>query len=151
MKIYLDVCCLNRPFDDQRQIRIRIESEAVLWIMRQVDAGRWRHVSSDMVIAELAAMSDSERQARILAMLPPAAAIMRVTPAVIDRAAELQRLGIRAPDAVHLAAAEAQKADVFLTCDDRLLRVARRQRRRVRVAVTDPVSWVKEHGHEQDT
>ena len=28
--IYLDVCCLNRPFDDQTQERIRLESEAVL-------------------------------------------------------------------------------------------------------------------------
>jgi len=25
MKIYLDVCCLNRPFDDQVQDRVRLE------------------------------------------------------------------------------------------------------------------------------
>jgi hypothetical protein len=28
-RIYLDVCCLNRPFDDQRQDRIRLEAEAI--------------------------------------------------------------------------------------------------------------------------
>jgi len=32
MKIYMDVCCLNRPFDDQKQDRIRVESDAVLAI-----------------------------------------------------------------------------------------------------------------------
>ena len=148
MKVYLDVCCLNRPFDDQRQIRVRIESEAVLWILQQIDVGKWQHVSSEMTTAEVLAMRDPERQARILALLPPPTAIMRVTPSVLNRAAELQRLGLRTPDAVHVAAAEVQKADAFLTCDDQLLRVARRHRRLVRVAVSDPVAWVREHEHE---
>ncbi|MGH2585054.1 MAG: hypothetical protein ACRDJE_09075 [Dehalococcoidia bacterium] len=30
MRIYFDVCCLNRPFDDQRQERVRLETEALL-------------------------------------------------------------------------------------------------------------------------
>ena len=36
MKIYLDNCCFNRPFDDQRQIRIHLESEAKLFIQNLV-------------------------------------------------------------------------------------------------------------------
>jgi hypothetical protein len=36
MKIYLDTCCLNRPFDDQRQARIRLESEAVTLILEKI-------------------------------------------------------------------------------------------------------------------
>ncbi|MDF2439948.1 MAG: hypothetical protein JWN98_932 [Abditibacteriota bacterium] len=39
MKIYLDVCCLKRPFDDQGQDRIHLESEAVLLILAHVEAG----------------------------------------------------------------------------------------------------------------
>jgi|GEM_PF-898942 hypothetical protein len=27
MKIYLDVCCINRPFDDQTEERIRMKSD----------------------------------------------------------------------------------------------------------------------------
>jgi hypothetical protein len=34
-RIYLDVCCLNRPFDDQCQERIRLESEAILLILER--------------------------------------------------------------------------------------------------------------------
>ncbi|MFO7884916.1 MAG: hypothetical protein R6U68_08850 [Desulfobacteraceae bacterium] len=30
MKIYLDNCCFNRPFDDQTSLRIRLETEAKL-------------------------------------------------------------------------------------------------------------------------
>ncbi len=33
MKIYLDNSALNRPFDDQSQIKIKLESEAVLYIL----------------------------------------------------------------------------------------------------------------------
>ncbi len=41
VKVYLDVCCLNRPFDDQRQSRIRLESEAVLLILARCKSGEW--------------------------------------------------------------------------------------------------------------
>ncbi|WP_373529089.1 hypothetical protein [Nostoc sp.] len=40
--IYLDVCCLNRPFDDQTQERIFLEAEAVLRILAIVQMGDWR-------------------------------------------------------------------------------------------------------------
>lgn len=34
MRVYLDNCCYNRPFDDQRQVRVRLETEAKLRIQR---------------------------------------------------------------------------------------------------------------------
>ena len=33
LRIYLDVCCLNRPFDEQTQDRVRLETEAILTIL----------------------------------------------------------------------------------------------------------------------
>lgn len=36
MRIYLDNCCYNRPFDDQSQIRIALESQAKLYIQRLI-------------------------------------------------------------------------------------------------------------------
>jgi predicted nucleic acid-binding protein len=33
MRIYLYICCLQRPLDDQTQPRIRVETEAVLAIL----------------------------------------------------------------------------------------------------------------------
>jgi len=41
MKIYMDVCCLNRPFDDQTQDKIRIESDAILAILSKCISGKW--------------------------------------------------------------------------------------------------------------
>jgi hypothetical protein len=42
MLIYLNNCCFNRPFDDQKQIRIHIETEAKLFIQGKVLAGEFQ-------------------------------------------------------------------------------------------------------------
>ena len=32
MRVYLDNCCYNRPYDDQTQLRISLESQAKLYV-----------------------------------------------------------------------------------------------------------------------
>lgn len=49
MRIYLDVCCFNRPFDNQEQDRIYLEGEAILRILENCKEGRWSLVSSSVV------------------------------------------------------------------------------------------------------
>ncbi len=39
MRVYLDNCCFNRPFDDQRHLRIRLETEAKLRIQEVIREG----------------------------------------------------------------------------------------------------------------
>lgn len=39
IRIYLDNCCFNRPYDDQEQIKIRLESEAKLEIQARIKTG----------------------------------------------------------------------------------------------------------------
>ncbi|NHZ72299.1 MAG: PIN domain-containing protein, partial [Aquificales bacterium] len=68
MKIYLDVCCLNRPFDDQSQERIRLESEAILLILKRIKAGDWKWVSSPVVMTEIRQTPNIERRQAILAL-----------------------------------------------------------------------------------
>ena len=63
-RIYLDVCCLNRPFDDQRQDRIRLEAEAVLLILGHCEAGAWQWISSAIVEEEVNNMPSYERRSR---------------------------------------------------------------------------------------
>jgi hypothetical protein len=49
MKIYLDVCCLNRPFDDQAKDRIRLESEAILTIFNRSQTENWILIGRDIL------------------------------------------------------------------------------------------------------
>ncbi len=146
MKIYLDVSCLNRPFDDQMQVRIRLEAEAVLLILERFDDGAWQQVSSDMAAIETDAMPDEDRRAQVRLLLPEGKSILKLTPAVWARAAELEALGFKPADAVHVAAAEHSTADVFLSCDDRLCRLAKRRTSQLRVRVANPMDWLKEIG-----
>ena len=46
MKIYLDNCRFNRPFDDQSQIRILLESEAKLNIQENIRSGTYKLIWS---------------------------------------------------------------------------------------------------------
>ncbi len=144
MKIYLDVSCLNRPFDDQGQERVRFEAYATSLIIERCEQGDWQHVSSDMATIELNAMADTKRRARVRQLLPTKALTLELTEDVYSRAEVLQELGFKAADAVHVAAAEAIQADVFLSCDDRLVRLAKRCEDKLMVRVANPLTWVKE-------
>ncbi len=64
-KIYLDVCCLNRPFDDQTQPRIRLESEAILDIIKRCKSGEWELISSTALETEIARTPDLTRREQV--------------------------------------------------------------------------------------
>jgi hypothetical protein len=106
MKIYMDVCCLNRPFDDQRQPRVRMEADAVTLIFEQIDARRWQQVSSQAAEIEIRAIPDPERRRRVAALLPTRKNRIRLNQAMFDRAETLVHDGLPPVDALHLAAAE---------------------------------------------
>lgn len=69
MRIYLDVCCLNRPFDDQSQVRIRLEAEAVILILSHFESGEWQWVSSEAVNQEVFQTPEPERRRRTQLLL----------------------------------------------------------------------------------
>jgi predicted nucleic acid-binding protein len=146
VRLYLDACCLNRPFDDQAQPRIHFESEAVLAILDRVEAGDWTLLSSAALEFELRQNPMLERRIRTLHLLSAARDYIELSETVSTRASELQRRTAIAPlDALHLAAAESLQADVFLTTDDRLLRAARRLKPvELTFQIANPLGWLTE-------
>lgn len=142
-RIYLDVCCWNRPFDDQSQARVHLEAEAVLEILAMIEQGRWRLITSEAVDLEIEEMSDATRRERLKSAIPAHQERVQFGDPTIQRAVELERAGFPGMDAVHPAAAEQAQADVLLTTDDRLLRLARRHTRRLRVVVHNPLTWLQ--------
>lgn len=66
------------------------------------------------------------------------------TPAVVSRAKKLQTLGFKQWDALHLACAEHGQVDIFLTTDDKLLRLAQRVPDQLQVQVSNPLNWLEE-------
>lgn len=138
-RLYLDVCCLNRPFDDWTQSRVRIEAETILAILDMCQAGQWQLVSSTALRSEIERTADPERRQRVLDALAMVTQRISVTETMVQRAAELQPFGFKAFDALHVACAEAAAVDGFLTTDDRLIRYATRTP--LSVLVSNPVTW----------
>jgi len=60
--IYMDACCLNRPFDDQRQLRIRLESEAITIMLEKFQNGEWVWPGSEVLSYELRQNPDVEKR-----------------------------------------------------------------------------------------
>lgn len=125
-RVYLDVCVLNRPLDDQSQMRIRLEADAVLLILSHVRAHTLQMVVSPVHFSEASANPDLARREHVQLLLRDVG-----TEVVVDmaqarsRAEQLLRLGLGAADAAHVAFAELAGCD-FVTVDDRLLRQLRR-------------------------
>jgi hypothetical protein len=122
MRVYLDNCALNRPFDDQRQIRNRLESEAKLEIQKQIRGGLLQLVWSYMIDFENSANPFEERRNRIHAWSALASAFVSSSPGLVARAEELHLLGFKKKDSLHLACAETSSCDRFITTDDGILR-----------------------------
>ena len=141
-RIYLDVCCWNRPFDGFSQERIRLEAEAILLIYKKFRLGIWVLLSSDIVEAELRKTPDLQRVNLIIAALAIAQAKAKLNDIIRKRAANLVKLGFKPFDAAHVASAEAANADVFLTTDDRLVRTAQRYSDILTVSIQNPVYWL---------
>lgn len=143
MRIYLDMCCLKRPFDDQTQPRIHLESEAVLALL-SAPSDKAEFVRGIALDLENDQNPLPQRAAKVrlwLESLPRQDAADAILQA---RTAELIALGFKSFDAFHLCCAELAHADVLCTCDDRLMALVRRHVDVVKVRVLNPTELSKE-------
>lgn len=140
--IYLDTCCLNRPLDDASQERIRLEAEAVRTILRLVGLGQISWVTSEVLEFEAELNPDADRRDMVFSTLAKADRFVTLEESTIRHAEELEEIGIKPMDALHLASARAGKARVFLTVDDALLRKAKKFEKKVGIRVRNPLDWV---------
>jgi predicted nucleic acid-binding protein len=146
MRIYLDVCCLNRPFDDQSQERIRMESEAVGLVLELCERGTHQWLSSTAIEEEASLNPDIDQRMKLEAMLKLADERLRVDDPVLEKARSYWPQGIRRFDALHVALAECSGCDLLFTVDDDLIRKVRRLPPPLRVRVENPARWLLESG-----
>jgi len=143
LKIYLDNCCYNRPFDDQTQDRIHLESEAVLAVLKRRLQNKDIIIGSKVVELEIGNISNKEKKEKVLALYQIIDYSEQYTEAILKRAQEILRTSnIRRLDALHVASAESAKADVMLTTDDKLEKACNRLGLRLRVV--NPLKYIME-------
>ena len=125
MRIYLDNCCYNRPYDDQTQIRIHLETEAKLHIQDMVKSGGLDLVTSYMLEYENGKNRFSHKKQAIFDFMN----INESYYVGIERddeakkiAEDIMKSGVKSLDALHVACAVLAGSDYFITTDDRLLK-----------------------------
>ncbi len=143
-KIYLDTCCFSRPFDVQTQNRVRRETEAVEAILEYFDIGYWQWLASSVNADEIDRITEPIKHAKVKTLLSLAHQIVWVGEAEIARGEQLEAFGFERLDALHLACAESGNADIFLTTDDSLLKIAKRVNTELHVRVEYPDTWLQE-------
>lgn len=147
--IYLDVCCLNRPFDDQTQEPIRLEAEAVVLILNRCQNSEWQLLGSEAVDVELRRTPDGARKEQMRLWAAFATTKIIINEHIKSRGSELVGLGFKDFDALHIACAEAGNANILLTTDDRMLRLAARWRDLLQVRVENLLRWLIEVTHDR--
>jgi predicted nucleic acid-binding protein len=118
LRIYLDNCCFNRPYDDQTYETVRLESEAKLFIQDCIRGGKIEAAWSFMLEFENAANPYEEQREAISEWRKLSLEFIAADESIRIRAKELERdYGIKPKDALHLACAIAGKCDFFITTD----------------------------------
>lgn len=142
MLLYIDLSCFNRPFDDQDQARIRLETDAVLFVLTRIVESKDALLWSWVISFENDKHPKPDRRDEIAMWEGIAERIVALSDELQDRARQIAQLGIPGLDAAHLAAAEIGGADIVLTCDDGTIRRAARSELALRVL--NPVAYLKE-------
>ena len=141
MKVYLDNCCFNRPYDDQSHLRIRLEAEAKLKIQEDIRNGDVELAWSYILDYENGKNPFRERREQISKWKAYASEDVGENERVLQLAVMLFEKGMKKIDSLHIACAIQAGADYFLTTDDGILR---KDILVQRIRVTDPIGFIKE-------
>jgi len=141
MKIYLDNCCFNRPFDDQSQLRILLESEAKLRIQENIRSGTFELVWSYILDYENSKNPFRERREQIIKWRTYSDEDVEESEEVLNIAVMIMKYGIKKLDSLHLACAIKANTDYFLTTDDGVIKKATLIKN---IQIVDPIDFIKE-------
>ncbi len=121
-KIYLDMNVYNRPYDDQSQVRIKLETIAIFEILTAMKSRQIHVVWSFILDYENSLNPYDDIRLEIEHIARFAAERIGANESIRQRAKTYEPHGVKPRDALHVACAEASGATYFVTCDDRLLK-----------------------------
>jgi predicted nucleic acid-binding protein len=144
MKVYLDNCCYNRPYDEQTNIVVRLETEAKLYIQALIKEKRIDLVWSSVNDYENNDNPSLEKYERIIVWKDLAMERCAMNDVILRKAIALTKIRLRAKDALHVAASIVTQCDYFITTDKKILNKDIHE-----VTVVNPVAFVEEYVYAQ--
>ena len=125
MKIYLDNCCYNRPYDDQSHLTISIEAQAKMQIQSLVKAQKLQLASSFILDYENSCNPYTDRKSAITKFLNDNVLDYvgsDKSDLIAINAKKIMATGVKMKDACHIACAELMNCDYLLSTDKRMLK-----------------------------
>jgi predicted nucleic acid-binding protein len=141
MRIYLDNCCLNRPYDDQANLNVHLEAEAKIYIQNEVLNDTFELAWSFMMDYEIAGNPFSDRQNAFSDWKTIAVVDIDPTIRILNKGIEFNKQNIKRKDALHLACAIEAKCEYFLTTDKKIL-----NKNITEIKVINPLDFVRHLG-----
>ena len=137
VRVYLDNCCFNRPFDDQSRLSVRLETEAVLFIQQKIKEAKVELAWSSILDFEIKRSPFETRREVTDEFRQLACSVVDVTSATEHEARQLQSQGLAIIDSLHLASAVSAGCDYFITVDRGILK-----NQVPKMAVVNPIQFV---------
>ncbi len=142
MRIYLDMCCYNRPYDDQTQLKVAMETQSKLHIQTLVKEKKLELIVSYMLRYECSKNPFEMRRNAIFEFIQENAAgyVGDGRKKVIEaKAAEIMKTGIKFKDACHVASAIYAGCEYFISTDTRLLKYNTQE-----IKMVTPIEFIME-------
>lgn len=125
MRVYLDNCSYNRPYDDQSQMRIHLETQAKLHIQDMIRKEQIELVTSYILDFENSNNRSIQKKQTIEKFMKEYATLYvsnKNEKDITMIANAIMETGVKEKDAYHVACAVIAKCNYFVTTDDRLLK-----------------------------
>ena len=139
MRLYLDNCCFNRPFDDQTQIKINLETQAKLAIQSMILDKKHTLVWSYMLEYENMFNPYDIRRESIIKWKELAEIIVNENENILSTANNLSGQGLKAKDAIHVACAIHSNCDYMITTDMGIIK-----KNIELIKIVDPLDFIRE-------
>ena len=147
MRIYLDMCCYNRPYDDQDQMSVALESQAKLHIQNEIQAGKYDLIGSYVLDYEVSRNPFDMRRNAIISFINgniKGYVGPERDSTVSSIASEIMKTGVKEKDALHVASAIYAGCAYFISTDKRLLKYNSE-----RIKLVTPIDFIMETEGEQ--
>ena len=137
MRIYLDNCTFNRPFDDQNQLKIKLETEAKLFIQNGILNGAYELVWSYILEYENNQNRFEDKRNAVYNWRNRAAIHCIENDVILAYAENLKNMNVRTKDALHIACGVYSGSDYFITTDKRLLKLKLHE-----IKIVNPITFI---------
>jgi predicted nucleic acid-binding protein len=145
--LYLDMNIYKRAFDDQRQMRIHLETVAITMVFALIDDGQLSARWSFVLDYENNRDPVPERREFVQHLSRCCETTIEPDESIRELALTLSEAHqIRSRDVLHLAIAQMSGCDYLVTCDDQFVRQGRRLKEQgvIAVRLINPVDFVQE-------